>query len=76
MKGKAIVGGPSGLILATPKTSIGFTAMTTTPRTLRRNSKDKLINDKPIVIDMEAALRAVADKLVVGRVLSPYLADP
>lgn len=35
-----------------------------------------MIKDKPIVIDMEAALRAVADKLVVGRVLSPYLPDP
>ncbi|XBI19238.1 hypothetical protein VPH35_060814 [Triticum aestivum] len=80
-KGKGTVGGPTGLFLASPNASIGFAATTTSPPTLRRNNKTKLrsptmFNDKPIVIDMEAALRAVADKLVVGRVLSPYPADP
>ncbi|XP_044409292.1 uncharacterized protein [Triticum aestivum] len=80
-KQKGAVGGPSGLILDSPKASSGFAATTTSPPTLCRNSKTKLrsstmFKDKPIVIDMEAALRAVADKLVVGQVLSPYLADP
>lgn len=80
-KGKAAVGGPSGLALTvTPGASIGF-AVAAAPPPLRRNGKSKvlpasMIDDKPVVIDMEAALRAVAGKLAVGRVLSLYPIDP
>lgn len=82
-KGKAAVGGPSGLLLTTTlNTSIGFTGKAAPPL-LRRSSKTRVlsspsptINDGSIVIDMEAALRAVAGKLAVARVLSPYPVYP
>ncbi|XBJ00303.1 hypothetical protein VPH35_020218 [Triticum aestivum] len=80
-KRKATVGGPAGLaITTTPKTVVGFTAAVAPPQ-LRRYGKIKEASssrapNKPIVINLEAALRAVAGKLVVGRVLSPYPVDP
>lgn len=81
--GRAAVGGPSGLALTvTPSAaSIGFTSAAAGPPPLRRagKSKQKAVpwaGCKPVVIDMEAALRAVAGKLAVARVLSPYPTDP
>ncbi|XBJ08737.1 hypothetical protein VPH35_013971 [Triticum aestivum] len=42
---------------------------------LTRASSRPRASDKPIIVDMEAALRAVAGKLAVCRVLSPYLVN-
>lgn len=80
-KGKATMGGPSGLALTvTLNAAFGFTAAPAPPP-LRRNGKSKAamfsrMDNKPIVIDMEAALRAVASKLAAARVLSSYPVDP
>lgn len=81
--GRAAVGGPSGLALTVTPTaaSIGFTSAAGAPPPLRRADKGKLkavprAGYEPLVIDMEAALWAVAGKLAVARVLSPYPADP
>lgn len=80
-KGIAKVGGPTGLALtATPKATVGFTAAAAPPQ-LCRNRKSKEASSsrafsKPIVINLEAPMRAVAGKLAVARVLSPYPVDP
>lgn len=72
--GKAKVGGPTGLALtATPAAAA--------PSQLCRNGKSRealssKAFSKPIVINLEAAMRAVAGKLAVAWVLSPYPVDP
>ena len=78
-KGRSDVGGPSGLALTTPPNpSVGFTSASERPPPLRRHGKAKMVefDDSPIVIDMEAMVSAVKGKLAVGRVLSPYPANP
>lgn len=82
-KGKAAVGAPNALLrTTTPSTSMGFTDKAAPP-TLRRSRKTRVlsspsptIDDGPIIIDMEAALRAVAGKLAAAQVLSPYPSTP
>lgn len=77
---RGAVGGPNGLALSvTPEATIDFSAPVA-PLALRRQGKEMARalpdeDDSPIIIDMEAAMCAVEGMLVVGRVLSPYLAD-
>ncbi|XBI16559.1 hypothetical protein VPH35_058798 [Triticum aestivum] len=78
----AAVGGPSGMALSvTPSASFGFAAGAVVPPPLRRAGKSKgfagsRADMKPLVIDLEAAFRAVARKLAVARVLLSYSIDP
>lgn len=77
--GRSAVGGPSGLaLIATPNPTVGFSAAPAIPPPLRRHGKAKVVeyDDSPIIIDMEAMVNAAKGKLVVGRVLSPYPANP
>ncbi|KAE8816262.1 hypothetical protein D1007_06111 [Hordeum vulgare] len=71
-RAKATVGGPLGLALTiTPKDSLGFITAATLPL-LRRSGKSKMalasrLYDKPVIIDMEAAMHALAGKVMVGQ---------
>lgn len=65
----------------TPSASFGFAAGAVVPPPLRRAGKSKgfagsRADMKPLVIDLEAAFRAVARKLAVARVLLSYSIDP
>lgn len=68
-QGTAVVGGPWGLVLSVmPSASVGFASAAADPPLLRRAGKSKMFvgqrtGHRPIVINMEAALRAVAGKL-------------
>ncbi|KAI4990904.1 hypothetical protein ZWY2020_039275 [Hordeum vulgare] len=73
-RAKATVGGPLGLALTImPKDSLGLITAATPPL-LRRSGKSKMalasrLYDKPVIIDMEAAMHALAGKVMVGQVL-------
>lgn len=69
-----------GLALATtPDATVGFSTPVA-PSALCRHGKEKVVafsdkEDNQIVIDMDAAMRAVEGNPMVGHVLSPYPAD-
>ncbi|XBJ01436.1 hypothetical protein VPH35_021088 [Triticum aestivum] len=73
-------GGGAHPVLTTPEATIGFIAPGATPPLQRAGKAVAFVSpdeeDAPVIIDFAAARRSTAGRLLVGRLLSPYPADP